>query len=106
MHKIGVYRYHHRIVVYLARNIHQVAELTLSPLCLRVNSKCYSLYKKTPDPNIIQDKTTSTHLTTYCIMSLLLPRCKCLKPVLRLTCLRLPSLNYFVQCHTGGSCHY
>jgi len=25
---------------------------------------------------------------------------------IRLTCLRLPSLNYFVHCHRGGSCHY
>jgi len=44
--------------------------------------------------------------TTYRSMSLLLPRCKSLKPVLRLTCLRLPSLNYFVQCHRDGSCYY
>jgi len=43
--------------------------------------------------------------TTYRSMSLLLPRCTSLKPVLRLTCLRLPSLNYFVQYHKGGSCH-
>ena len=44
--------------------------------------------------------------TTYRSTSLLLPRCKSSKTVLRLTCLRHPSLNYFVQCHRGGLCHY